>query len=124
MSVMAMRFNPVLTLETVTRASAITAPVGSVMVPKAVASWVCASAEAEHRMKENAKSARSLRESCLGKHSSLSSINRYYHPVRIARKDSKSRPKNDPRHLLRFGHVASNLARSRLASILIKPGSH
>jgi hypothetical protein len=37
----------VLALETVTRVSAMTAPVGSVMVPKTVASWVCGHANAE-----------------------------------------------------------------------------
>src|SRR5215470_12064136 len=51
MSVRASRFNPVLALETVTRASGITAPVGSVMVPKTVASWVCDHAAAEKEAK-------------------------------------------------------------------------
>jgi hypothetical protein len=36
-----LRFNPVLWLAIVTWAPGITAPLGSVMVPKTVPSWVC-----------------------------------------------------------------------------------
>src|SRR5215470_8170302 len=66
MSVRATRFNPVLALETVTRASAITAPVGSVMVPKTVASWVCGHADAEKLANDRAKSMHGLCEARVG----------------------------------------------------------
>jgi hypothetical protein len=64
--VRAMRFNPVLALETVTRASAMTAPVGSVMVPKTVASWVCGRADAEYTANDRANSMHGLREPRVG----------------------------------------------------------
>src|SRR5262249_33851198 len=49
MSVTTSRVNPVLWLIIVTCASGTTAPVGSVMVPKTVASWVCDHAHSEKK---------------------------------------------------------------------------
>src|SRR5262249_15051463 len=66
MSVRATRFNPVLTLETATRDSAITAPVGSVMVPKTVPSWVCDHADAEKEANSRAKSMHRLSAARVG----------------------------------------------------------
>src|SRR6266566_2890889 len=48
MSVRVARFKPVLWLTIVTWAPGITAPLGSLMVPKTVASWVCDHAHAEN----------------------------------------------------------------------------
>src|SRR5580704_16163615 len=46
-SVRTLRFNPVPWLTTVTLTPGTTAPLGSVMVPETVASWVCAHAPTE-----------------------------------------------------------------------------
>jgi hypothetical protein len=58
MSVRASRFNPVLTAETVTLAPGITAPVGSVTVPKTVPSCVCDQPHVETHANDRAKSIR------------------------------------------------------------------
>src|SRR5215470_239364 len=74
MSVRPTRFSPVFMAETVTSAPAITAPVGSVIVPKTVASWVCAHAHAEYTAKERTKRRHGMCESCLEEPQKLPSI--------------------------------------------------
>src|SRR5262245_15682084 len=90
MSVRATRFDPVFALETVTRASAITAPVESVMVPKRVASWVCGQAEAKYKANDRANSMHGLREARVGRPRNLP-INDYY-LIWIAKKHEKGVP--------------------------------
>src|SRR5689334_18018325 len=60
MSVRVARFKPVLWLTIVTWAPGITAPLGSSIVPKMVASWVCAHAHAENKANNKAISMRGL----------------------------------------------------------------
>src|SRR6202035_4653499 len=62
MSVRVARFKPVLWLTIVTWAPGITAPLGSLMVPKTVASWVCDHAHAENKANSKASSMRGLFE--------------------------------------------------------------
>src|SRR5260370_28079880 len=75
MSVRVPRFNPVLWLTIVTWVPGITAPLGSLMVPKTVASWVCDHAHAEH--KDKASRMRSLCGADLVYARTLPIINRY-----------------------------------------------
>jgi hypothetical protein len=58
MSVRVVRFKPLLWLTIVTWAPGITAPLGSLMVPKTVASWVCDHAHAENKANSKAGSMR------------------------------------------------------------------
>src|SRR5262249_13460218 len=60
MSVRTARFNPVLWLTTATCAPGTTAPLGSVMAPKTVASWVCAHAHAENKANDRTNRRRGL----------------------------------------------------------------
>ena len=60
MPVKASRFDPVLTLETLTWAPGITAPVGSVMVPKTVPSCVWDQLHVETNAKDRAQSKQRL----------------------------------------------------------------
>src|SRR5262245_35346406 len=62
MSVKASLVNPVLWLTIVTCASGTTAPLGSVIVPKTVASWVCDHAHTENEANKMAHNRHPLQE--------------------------------------------------------------